>query len=103
MARFRERPAEVIAHQWFKNGDHPEDGPSDREGRVVRFFRRPDPEYAGTVVHDHCGWTWHDHGWIDGPGDGYPVCPGDWIVTDAEGKRYPCIPVEFDKRFEAID
>jgi len=54
------------------------------EGAVVRFFRRPEPEFRG--FHSKCGRTWHDHGWIDdgsndenGLAQGITVCPGDWI------------------------
>lgn len=40
------------------------------------FFRHPD--FHGTHTHEKCGYTWHDHGWIDGTyvgGDGVTVCP----------------------------
>jgi len=86
--------AETI--QWFKNGDHPFDRVGDwvedpfnpgtfykrREGAVVRFFRRPEPEYAGEKIHPDCGSTWHSHGWIDGGGDGITVCPGNFITVN---------------------
>lgn len=53
--RFRKKPVEITASQWFKNGDHSEDNlpPNDKivngertEGAVVRYFRYPsvDPE-----------------------------------------------------------
>lgn len=32
----------VRAARWFKNGDHPKDGPPDKEGRIVRYYRHPD-------------------------------------------------------------
>ena len=52
MGKYRKKPVVVEANQWFKNGDHPDDNtfavtapngfdyPS--EGKVVRYFRRPD-------------------------------------------------------------
>ena len=63
-------------------GPIPEDAPTYEriEGAVVRFFRRPGDEYAGHLMHDVCGRTWHDHGWLDTGGDGQIVCPGDWIL-----------------------
>ena len=38
---------------------------------VMGFFRHPD--YPGTEVHQSCGYTWHDHGWIDSRD--ITVCP----------------------------
>lgn len=74
------------SHQWFKNGDHPDDGderhPTEGwryEGRVVRYFRHPD--IPGETICNDCGQTMHDHGWIDAGVDGLTVCPGDWVLT----------------------
>lgn len=97
----------IEADRWMKNGDHPLDyvddlqdpaGPSgvvtaahqrenNWEGQLVRYFRHPD--YDGATVHDVCGKTWHEHGWIDTGSYGHTVCPGDWIVVDALGLPYP--------------
>lgn len=101
MARYRKRPVEIDAHQWHHNGDHPDDGPADREGKVVRYFRLPEPEYDGQTVHDLCGRIWHDHGWIDTLEGGHTVCPGDWIVTGVHGDRYPVKPDIFAATYEA--
>jgi hypothetical protein len=117
--RVRKKPIEVEAVQWFKNGDHPDDhvgevaidlmAPEDRskdyerlEGRVVRFFRHPDPEYAGELIHEPCGRTWHDHGWIDTLEGGHTACPGDWIITGIAGEKYPCKPDIFDATYEPV-
>ena len=49
--KFRKLPVEIEAIQWFKNGDHPDDdcgtfdagnGPFKGEGKVVRYYRRPE-------------------------------------------------------------
>lgn len=66
--------------QWWVNGDHPNDGPKIKEGLVVRYYRNP--EVSGKDTHVTCGYSWHNHGWIDSGGDGQTVCPGDWIEAD---------------------
>jgi hypothetical protein len=103
------------AHQWFKNGDHPDDncrtikpGPASltqfapflSEGEVVRWFRRPD--IPGSTKCGGCGCLMSDHGWIDAPLDGHTVCPGDWIITGVNGKRYPCKPDAVAASCEAV-
>ena len=112
--QFSKKPVTIEAHQWWKNGDHPEDkvgewlddpmgGPSYQrlEGDVVRFFRRPEPEYRGELVHVRCGRNWHSHGWIDTLEGGHTVCPADWIITGVQGERYPCKPDIFDATYVA--
>lgn len=98
--KFKKRPVVIEAFRWFRNGDHPEDGPESREGRVVRYFRSPDPRCAGDLTHDRCGMSWHDHGWIDTLEGGHTVCPGDWVITGVQGERYPCKPDIFDATYE---
>jgi len=100
--KFRKIPVVIEAHQWHKNGDHPEDGPADHEGKVVRYFRRPEPEYASDLVHGICGHVWHDHGWIDTLEGGHTVCPGDWIITGVANERYPCKPDIFAATYEPL-
>lgn len=121
--KFRIRRMVIEATQWFKNGDHPEDYANDDvgfdskindvrtytgaerrangwEGSVVRYYRRPDvPGEALCVL---CRHTMHDHGWIDAPGVGHTVCPGDFIVTTATGGFYPCKPDLFQATYEPI-
>lgn len=108
--RFRKKPIEIQATQWWKNGDHPDDqvgelvddpigGESYRriEGAVVRFFRHP--RLPGDQVHE-CGRTYHDHGWIDTLEGGHIVCPGDWVITGVQGERYPCKPDIFAATYD---
>jgi hypothetical protein len=102
MSKFRKKPVVIEATQWFRNGDHPEDG-NDGEGEVVRYFRRPEPEYAGAVLHELCGVQWHDHGWIDTLEGGHTVCPGDWIITGVQGEHYPCKPDIFEATYEPVE
>lgn len=103
--QFRKKPIVIEATQWFKNGDHPDDGQPNTEGNVVRYFRHPDVD--GASVHgsdlaesEGCGFTWHEHGWIDTLEGGHNVCPGDWIITGIAGERYPCKPDIFAETYE---
>jgi len=115
--KFRKKPVVVEATQWFKNGDHPQDAcemitgsgtgglDSERflsEGKVVRYYRRPEPEFGGEVVCKHCGKTLHHHGWIDTLEGGHTVCPGDWIITGVKGELYPCKPDIFAATYEPV-
>jgi len=108
MAKYKKRPVIVDATQWFKNRDHPLDGKEMfekgefkgelLEGKVVRYYRDP---YANSQYQClKCGHIMHEHGWIE---DGQIVCPGDWIVTDREGKHYPKKPDIFKATHIACD
>ena len=109
---FQKKRIRIEAHQWFTNGDHPEDGPKERvfepayeptspqEGEVVRYFRRPDVD--GSAFCSECDHPFFDHGWIDTLEDGHRVCPGDWIITGIKGERYPCKPDIFEQTYEEV-
>lgn len=113
MSKFRKKPIVIEATQWFKSGDHPKDDretftdkdtgkPFLGEGKVVRYFRRPEPEYAGQTLHDKCGIKWHDHGWIDTLEGGHTVCPGDFVITGVKGEIYSCKPDIFEATYEPV-
>lgn len=114
----------VVAHRWFKNGDHPEDFTQDRpaliqgevttvsgqfakhrdwEGGVVRRYNSP-----STLKHCKnrcpvCGNIFDDHGFIDTPDDGgYAVCPGDWIITGENGIYHRIASDEFELAYEPV-
>lgn len=108
--KYRKKPIEVDATQWWTNGDHPDDFDGedfgDRlEGKVVRYFR--DPSVPGPRTCGECSRIMHDHGWIDTREGGHIVCPGDWIITDVRvesdrhGYRYPCKPAVFSATYES--
>ena len=90
------KPVGIESHQWFKNGDHPEDnceifnagnGPFQGEGKVVRYYRHP---FVDTLLScPKCGNIMNLHGWIDTEEEGFNVCPGDWIVTAGKDNYYP--------------
>ncbi len=117
----RKKSIVVEAHQWFKNGDHPEDNcrllqpfEGDKqifnsEGEVVRYFRHPNipgtdfcKGFDKTGKPIGCGRMFHDHGWIDTLEGGHIVCPADWIITGIMGERYPCKPDIFEATYEAV-
>jgi hypothetical protein len=98
--KVRKLPLVVEAHRWYKNGDHPDDGPADREGEVVRRFRHPN--ISADTSCGWCGRQMHDHGWIDTLEGGLIVCPGDWIITGAAGERYPVKPDIFATTYEPV-
>ena len=111
MPKFRKKPIVIEAHQWFKNGDHPDDG-NERfvigefagelyEGKVVRYFRHPSVD--GELLCEHCGVQMREHGWIDTLEAGHNVCPGDWIIAGIKGERYPCKPDIFAETYESVD
>lgn len=122
MSRFQRKPTVIEAHQWFKNGDHPQDYASDVfdinsqgemyaisgeerkekgwEGSVVRYYRHPNDH--GERRCDKCGVRMHEHGWIDNPLYGYTVCPGDWIIQGESGEFYPCKPDAFDRVYSPL-
>ena len=100
----------IDAIQWFKNGDHPEDNCVDlismkgekfkTEGLVVRYFRHPD--ISGESECLKCGHTMHVHGWVGTLESCHCVCPGDFIIKDANGEFYPCKPDIFNMTYEII-
>ena len=108
--KFRKKPVVVEAAQWFENGDHPDDGGGrfadgvykgeKLEGRVVRYFNRPD--VCGDRECEKCGDIMGAHGWIDTLEGGHIVCPGDWIITGVQGEKYPCKPDIFAATYEAV-
>lgn len=118
--KFKKKSPIFEAVQWFKNGDHPFDYAKDIqgflngephvfpaatcraemwEGQVVRYYRWP--ALNGNTHCTRCGRTMRDHGWIDTPADGHTVCPGDWIITSADGTaHHPCHPKRFYAKYE---
>lgn len=109
MPKYRKKPVVVEAHQWFKNGDHPEGdaetkipglGIFPREGKIIRYYRTPDIDSDRQC--EKCGVVMHEHGWIDTLEGGHIVCPGDWIITGVQGDRYPCKPDIFESTYEKV-
>lgn len=109
--KYRKKPVVIEATQWSVNGDHPLDDSQLvtsggepfflSEGKVVRFFRRPD--VSGLDQCSKCMLPFHIHGWIDTLEGGHIVCPGDWIITGVKGEFYPCKPDIFEMTYEKIE
>lgn len=103
MAKYRKKPIVIEATQWFKNGDHPEDCCINEfpEGKVVRYFRRPD--VPGLTPCLECNEAFERHGWIDTLEGGHRVCPGDFIITGVQSEKYPCKPNIFEATYEKVE
>ena len=99
--KYRKKPVVIEATRWYYNGDHPEDGPSDCEGKVVRYYRDPDDD--GKRRCQHCDAVMHVHGWIDTLEGGHIVCPGDYVITGIEGEHYPCKARIFMDSYEPVE
>lgn len=99
--KYRKKPLIIEATQWFKNGDHPEDGPAEREGKIVRYFRTP--YIIGEMACNKCHDIMHNHGYIDTLEITNQVCPGDFIITGIQGEYYPCKPDIFKASYELIE
>lgn len=100
MAKYRKKPIVIEATQWWENGDHPEDGDTEVEGQVVRYYRHPND--SGERTCEHCGIRMHFHGWLDTLEGGHVVCPGDYIITGIQNEKYPCKPDIFVETYERV-
>ena len=87
--KYRKKPVEIEANQWFKMGDHPVVG---AHSSLIR-----DKECG------HCGHDLQFHGWVETLEGGHIVCPGDWIIEGTSGEFYPCKPDIFPDIYENVD
>ena len=77
--KFKTKPVEIEAVQWFKAGDHP---------AVI---------FAASLVHP--GVT--DKYVVKGAQGHSTVNPGDWIIAEPRGDGfYPCNPEVFAAKYE---
>ncbi len=77
MPKFRKRPVVVEAHQFFVGGAWP----------------------AGVCCCNRKGMGLHIHT-LEGAD---AVSEGDWIITGADGERYPCKPDMFEATYERVE
>ncbi len=89
-ARFRKRPVEVDAVQWFKHGDHP---------AVDRWAVK------STILSEEPFVVGEPREWVNYvltlEGE-MRVSPGDWIITGVKGEHYPCKPDIFAATYEPV-
>lgn len=67
------------AVRWFRNGDH----------SAVKPWGNPDSRMPCTS----CGYPMNQHGWFGelfARPERCHVCPGDWIITHADGEQSLC-------------
>lgn len=83
--KFRKKPVEIEAVQWFKDGDHPKVAPLSRYNDVAPQIKEPE---RGKM------------GWVDTLESGHVVTPGDWIITGVKGENYPCKPDIFAATYD---
>jgi hypothetical protein len=79
--KFRKKPVEIEATQWFKMGDHP----------VVVLH--PNQIFVDEMP---------PYGWCPTLEGGHIVTPGDWIITGVKGEHYPCKPDIFEMTYDAV-
>ncbi len=92
MAKYMKRPETVEAVQWFKFGDA-----EDVDAYLVGVHSR-------CCFCNTCRRLMQNHGeMVDPIGLGIAVCPGDWIVTRADGRRFTCKPDIFEATYMPID
>ena len=93
MARFRKKPVEVEAAQWFQPGDHP----------AVYACAAPYRRIGDSQLCEACHHRVVAHGLVDTlEGSRHRVCPGDWIITGVKGEHYPCKPDIFKVTYEPV-
>lgn len=90
MAKYRKKPVEIDAVQWFKMGDHPQ----------VKNYE----SYLGSNLDKckACGSILRAHGLVKTLEGDMRACPGDWIITGVQGEHYPCKPDIFAQTYEPV-
>ena len=101
------------AHQWFRNGDHPDDYKTMPqyydalemrqriECRVVRRYQSNRVDMKSSC--DYCGLPFDKHGMVYTLDGERMVCPSDWIVTGRNGIWYPINQKTFEQTYELVE
>jgi len=79
MPRFRKKPIEIEAEQWF-----------------------PGKQVAGVVERDNTNYHHAGH-FVETLEGLMKVSPGDWIITGVKGEKYPCKPDIFAATYELVE
>lgn len=100
MARFRSRPVDVEAVQWFPPGD-PRHDPAMLSHRRGNAVDPPDYRRAGDLYQfSEIRGMGDDIFMLRTPKGDLKVAPGDWIVTGPGGDRTPIGDGEFAATYE---
>ena len=89
--KFRKKPVEVEATQWFKMGDHPEVYKPITAAELNSEWERRQGLPAGSI------------GEIKTLEGCMLVTPGDWIITGVKGEKYPCKDEIFKLTYEPAE
>jgi len=93
MPKFRRKPVIVEAIRWFPHN----------YDEIVQPYPDAD-DHCGRPC-NMCGQDMHDHGWIVDTvnNNKFLVCPGNWVVADANGEHYPMSPDKFAEMYDPLD
>lgn len=119
--RFRKKPVEITAYQWWgvapyvegvaRDVDYyrhppvdPETGQvsADKNAISMGELRHCDPAVPERFRRTTCTALMNDHGYISTLEGGHTVCPADWIIRGVQGEFYPCKPDIFAATYEAV-
>lgn len=89
MKRYRSNPIFVEAVQWWAHGDHP--AVTQKPGQTVTYNR--------CLL---CGHPGCKHGWLEAVDGGRIICPGDYIIVNAQGEYRSCKPKIFESLYEEV-
>ena len=90
MPTYRRKPAKIQAEQWFSGNC-----------LGVRYLHH---NYHDAMdVCPVCDHLRMDHGLIQTIEGPRMVCPGDWIITSADGELSACRPDTFKREYEKVN
>ena len=92
MAKYRKKPVVIEAERWHNFQQENQLGVSSD------IFSHE----GGNRCHK-CGEFLDEHGTIPTLEGKHIVCPGDWIITDIKGEKYPCKPDIFEATYEKVE
>lgn len=89
MPVYRKIPMEVIANRW----------PDEPDSDIQMLFDIEKAHYGKESICSTCGYDYIKHGFIN---TGHIVCVGDYIIQEADSKKYPVKPEIFNKNYEYV-
>jgi len=92
--KWRKKPIEVEATQWFKTGDHP---------AVIRAWTTPRGDTTNELLGEAYDFLAEEFAAIQTLEGLMRVRPGDWVVTGVQGEHYAVEPDIFEASYERAD